>query len=49
MMKQYLEEREGELLDHFARVCFQGKDYDKLSPDNKDIVVKEIHTQVLKK
>lgn len=47
MMKQYLEERERGLLDHFARLCFQGKDYDELSPDNKDIVVNEIHVQVL--
>lgn len=48
-MKQYLEERERELLDHFAKAHFDGVEYDKLSPDNKDIVVKEIHTQVLKK
>ena len=47
MMKQYLEEREKELLNHFAKAHFNGIEYNKLSPDNKDIVINEIHVQVL--
>ncbi len=47
MMKQYLEEREIELLNNFAKAHFNGIEYNKLSPSNKDIVVNEIHVQVL--
>jgi hypothetical protein len=41
-MKQYLEEREKDLLNNFAREHFHGLEYDKLPDDVKNKVVAKI-------
>jgi hypothetical protein len=41
-MKQYLEEREKDLLNNFAREHFHGLEYDKLPDDVKDKVVAKV-------
>ena len=46
-MKQYLEEREKDLLNNFAREHFDGLEYDKLPDDVKDKVVAKIKKQML--
>ena len=47
MMKQYLEEREKDLLNNFAREHFYGLEYDELPDDVKDRVVAKIKKHML--